>query len=518
MKVQNNLDTTFFSMQGDTVRRDAIERDRNRCVLSFLTGVIVGFSAFTEKTSAAVQWHKDKQSGAIECVQTDEQTGKRTTLHFGSKGEIGKYPSLSRIDSPLVSALKKVDVKMPYVNEHIKDPVAWKKFVWDEAEKLGVSYEKRSLLTAQDAMELAIKIVKKNLRYEQELLNKNSPLTKRIDATPIDIVIMKEGIGVCRHFSVLVDKVYEIFSEDPECRMLSNTFMRRLITNDGYHAKNLIGDVREEGNTATTVTLSSIDTSAGNKLVNVGSLYLDDFDIKTYESASQEKDALYQFYTQYLEPIFGKKERLDSKKFFNEKTNLAGGDGLPHIIELTFLYLGAIEDMIAKGTSTDEQNIFNDLRSFLKDHATEMDKAVLQDEYDLLHSVFLNIYKAHANTQKNSGDREKILREGEEMRLGSFAKRHEALLNAGDVKKALKVGEDYADFFAQTGDTNGAEKFYHELFGVYQKHAAQIGAYERSMPRDNSEYALFIKIEPFKDEGSLQKYLQYKKERIWTQK
>ncbi|MDP2630463.1 MAG: hypothetical protein Q8P56_03585 [Candidatus Uhrbacteria bacterium] len=519
MKTQNNLDANILSIsRGESVRNVNIEHERRLRSLSFFAGIAVGFNVLTEKSIAAVQWHKDPQSGAIECTQKDEQTGKQVKLHFGTKEDIGKYPSLQRIDSPFVRALKTVGVKMPYVNEHIQDPVAWRNYAWDETEKLGASYENRSQLTAQETVELAVKIVKKNLRYENDLLNENATLTKKIDSMPIDKVLMEAGIGVCRHFSVLVDKVYEIFSDDPECRMLANTFMRRLITKDGYHAINLIGDARDEGKDSTTITLSSIDTTVGKKVINVGSLYLDDFNIKKYESAAQQKDALYPFYTQYLDPIFDKKEKLDSKKFFYEETTLAGFDKLLHDVELTFLYLGAVEDLTAKGRTAETKNVFDDFKVFLKDHKVEIDREVLKDEYDLLYSVFFNIYKTYANAQNDPTERGKIQHEGEALRLNCFAVKYEALLKEGELKKALKLGEDYADFLAQTGDTAGAEKIYHQLLDTYQKHASELGAYERSMPRDNSEYALFIKIEPFKDEESLQKYLQYKKERIWKQK
>ncbi|GEM_PF-3280759 len=518
MKTQHTIDALFPSGEhNDTTRRDTIEQDRRYRWTSFIVGVLVGFHALTEKSLAAVEWHKDQQTGAVECVQKDEQTGKQTKLHFGSHKEIGTYPSLERIESPFVQALKKVDVKMPYVNEHIQDPVAWEKFVWSEAEGLGFSYDKRGTLTAQEAIELAIKVVKKNLRFEKELLNDRAPLTAEIDATPIDKVIMDKHIGVCRHFSVGEDKVYEIFSDDPECRMLSNTFMRRLITNDGYHAINLVGDIHEEGKDGVTITLTSIDTSVGRKIINVGSIYLDDFKIKTYESADQQKDALYPFYTQYLEPIFDKGEQLDSKKYVFEQTSLAGYDTLAHTIELAFSYLGAIEDTAKKGRIADEQSIFAGFRNFVKNHKEDLERDPQKDEYELLYSVFYNVYKVHANAQKDPVERVKIEHEGQAMRLQSFQTRYDALMKAGEVHKALRVGEDSADILGRTGDTAGAEKFYRQLFTTYQDHKTDVGVYERSMPRDDSEFALFVKIEPFKDEASLQKYLNYKK-RLWNQK
>ncbi len=518
MKIQNSIETEpSFKEQSSPVFSNTIEHARHIHFFSFLAGLVVGFTALTDKSSAEIQWHKDKQTGAIECVQKNESTGKQVKVRFAAKKEIGEYSSLERVQDPFVGALKAVDVKMPFVNEHIDDPAAWKKFVWDEAEKLGFSYEKRGELSPQSAIELSIKIVKKNLRFARELDFANmgeydAALTAEIDATPINQVLMKKGIGVCRHFSVLLDKVYEVLSEE----ILPNTFMRRLITNDAYHAVNLIGEARKEDEDTTTVILSPIDTSVGRKIVQVGSLFLDNFNIKTYETSTPEKEALYPFYSQYLAPILSKKEHLDSKKYFLEKTNFASTDDMAKYIELAFLYLGALEDVSSKSGNT--HNVFTDFQTYLKNHVAEYEKEAARDEFDLLHSVIFNIYKIHANAQKDPGERAKIQHEGEALRLKSFMVRYDALIKAGEFHKALKTGEDYADMLARTGDEVTAEEFYHTLMDVYQQNREKVGSYARSMPRDSSEYALFVTVEPFTDDETLKKYLQYKKERIWSQK
>ena len=419
--------------------------------------------------------------------------------------------------SELFQALQKTSIHIFGVNTTIADGNKFKRYIFDEASKYGFSEKKLPELQPQDAIRFATLIVARRLRYSGLLLHKHlsfdPKINERINNTTIDQLVMNGEEAVCRHLVEGVIASYNNFAHDARARLLHRTLLKPVTSTDedkseAHGVAAIIQDTSVDKKNQ-SMTFSFLETVINNPEMGFEPIFINAY--------KQQALGFEPIYDQYLKRVFDPKLQIDVLTEFIE-SEYDGKKSMQYAIEKSFVYSAALRDMQSIGKTKEADELFQEFWEFSKKYDRQQQSHVILDEYDLLHSVFFNIYKGHADAQKNPADRERVLSEGEAMRLNGYKIKYDALLKTGDIKKALKVGEDYADFQAQTGDTAGAEKFYHGLLDTYQQHASEMGAYERSMPRDNSEYALFIKIEPFKDEASLQKYLHYKKERIWTQK
>lgn len=501
-----------------------------RKMISPIVASVMLFQSITLEAHARVRWETDKGSGRYEMTHENEENGQQTHVRWKTYSEIANNPSKKKIENSFFERQRKLEIEMPQVNEAISDFGAWKEYVWREAETLGVSQAKKDDLKPKRAIDTAIAIIQKNMKpaydlvppemrayynYPSNIKPYNPKKEEEINRTPIDRVLIERGEGVCTHYSVLLDKIYEVFSQDPKCPYLQNTITRRIPLYGGFnnkkswgHALTAVFDLKEGArNNSFFEDIAFLDTTLSVPEVQFSSEWLDVETNLPFISP----------YHDYIAPAFSEKERIQSLEAGIE-VRPDTAKGMARHIGLAFEYLGAIRELYKKGSAAQALALFEKFREFFRKHKDQYANDAASAEYDLLYSIFSNIYRIRADYESNKDIKTEVESENKTMMEESYKKRFEALANKGDFKRAVRAGEEYADLIGRSGDETQAEQLYHQLFAFCQKHAQAIGSYNSAMKVDEDGDKRIVSVKPFENEESLKKYIEYKKNSIWKEK
>lgn len=469
--------------------------------------IISFLAAFDGEAMAKIQAetikpHVDSfESPVLEVMYTKDEMQKAPEyIRIVSLDDLGEKSTTEHISSYLFDLMNKNEVTVPEVNYSIQDESEFEKFLirqsGDAKQRLNLSWSSMSDMKPKELTMTAIEIAHTNLKYEYSIL-KSPPteskvqydpeLKRKIDAMPID-QLLRNGKGVCRHFSASVKTIFNTLKKISHSPYLNNISMHEVVYPDENHSVNVVAElVREQK--GPVIKIMFIDTTPP-------SIFPVDNQKKLsvlVDALSTSRERIKGAFETYFFSDFSQDERREVlKSIFEFREQKA--PNLSLLESIVSSYEQEIVRLHDEGSVAESENVKQEVVTYLKKVLPVMEAAVETPLHIPVGQLLriINIYK-------NFG----VFEEGVKILIDAY----DHISTENQLQGKIQIGQEYAEVLAGQGDLDGAVKIYRKLFSDYQEY------YSPEHP-----FAMLEKIstgqsiEPFLSESNLEEYLADKKQ------
>lgn len=494
----------FF--ERDFLRKEQISPFLEKAKISALT--IIGFlTAFDTDALAKIQREAIEPhtnafvSPIFELSYKKDETQKNPEyIRVVSLHELGKNSTSEHIASNLFDLINKTEIVVPGVNYGIENESEFEKFLlWQSEEakhRLNFSWATMSDLTPRELTMTAIAIAHANLKYEHRI-ERSTPtqpnpiydenLKREINAMPID-KLLKNGKGVCRHFSASVKTIFNTLKKISHSPYLNNISMHEIVYPEENHSVNVVTELVGEGK-GPVVKIMFIDTTPPPALPINNQRKL----LEWTDTLTTTHERIKGAFETYFFPTFTPTEQREVLKNlfeFREQKK-------PNLSLLEFVISSYKQEITAlhdKGDIVASENLVGEVSLYLKKIQPVIEAAV-ETPLEIPVDQFLRIMK----------DYEYFGNSTNEIQILKDAYDHRSTEN--QLEEKIKIGQEYAEALGRQGNLDAAITLYRELFSGYKKY--NVGEHPIIISQTLTGGEL---IEPFDGEKNFEKFLMDKKQ------
>lgn len=412
-------DNTLHSAKADRKTTETIDRFGllKRVAITIFASIFFPLGQIRD-AAAKADVVFDKTGTVEEIIYTDDKEAKKYKIRIGSLSEvIGNNPSSSKIESPIFEKLRRTQQEISGVNDTIQNVDIFREFLIDEIKKakeaLGIKEENEKLEPRQ-LLEISIYITKINLIPDSRLETKyniyDPILTKEINETPIDKLLMEKKIGVCRHFSVAMKRVTRGIIDISKSPYLQNLNFAEHIINSNNHAIIIVEEVGREN---------------GDLVINFG--FLDaikqygiekNFIIWSADALSYDLSRYSELLQGHILSIFPPDDRASiMQQIVNEDERTPA---ITKKTELAYSYLEQLTNLYQQNKHEEAERMFLSARQVFTQWLADDRWKSKQPEYIALSKIIANIYRLEAEYKSDIKNKIDVYISGLEFDVGFY--------------------------------------------------------------------------------------------------
>lgn len=233
--------------------------DRRRTLFGIATALATVLTVFDRDALAKITPEQNLPSNHLTFhykPNKPEFSDEDVFIKYTTLTGLVEYGAKTKLHSPLFESIRSHDIKSKGVNYRIDNQAAFREFLEGEIEHIRIVYPYFSPVNKSyewdpvSVCELAAYIISRNMRYELNI-NSGTPgydkeLKKRINAMPLDEIIIKEKRGVCRHAAALYEAIVRELASMSNKPYFQNFYIDELSLDDVNHAQNVVFSLAEE--------------------------------------------------------------------------------------------------------------------------------------------------------------------------------------------------------------------------------------------------------------------------------
>lgn len=430
-------------------------------------------------------------------------------IRLGSVRDVNST-STPPFDEPtkLFVDVTKEEIRISGINYSVEDPEAFKMYliplINNAKRELNLSWSSMDEMSPRDLISTASWIASKKLSYDSRLAEviygKKNPqynkvLAKHVEDQPLDIKIMKGGIGVCSDYASEVTFLSKTIKEIVKSEACKFVHVADLESRYDIHALNVIFELKNESGKP-AMLFYYVDVSA---LEQGGP-----FSVNVLDALRFPIQKIGQTGRAYLAPTLSDNDARTLLKCLVDHReqgvlNLSVINGIAHS------YWNSLRELQRNGDYRAAEELAREEREYyrrmLPNLLSEIESGKHQGDY-LKNYPYQKLF----TYQLLEWFYQRL--EENEQRLSVLEKLH-LISEWDDAKFKLSFGDTYADQLGTTGNVQRALEVYEELFAGFQKTESEQKVVFKKMIHERGE---IVELEPFASREQFERYVSYKKQ------